>query len=569
MKRFLSAWLTLSSCLKLLSKFCWAFLASERCWGEKRTEMTHGATAFILAGALPLSLPTPSPLCAPVSDPAGIWRAPSRCPSSCFRPRALVARRNRWVRWGSPERTRGCWICRRTKSAHWKKVHSWSDYWYVGTSERRATAVHGADFMSEPSGLTPLQERRFIWSHPAVNTKHALFSYLQSSSSLLPRLAYFFVRLLQSESRIVGFNVHNAGHRSKEAHSKENTPELLGVVLLNLRPLLYKFDVELQQVDARLCVLFDLVVLVLWGEQNRVKGHGGIKPRSFALRANSAEGSNRISARSLQAWSWNSTRLLKVQRWVNTIWCEHTGWWMGDFWSFWDQAPCCVWEKLNVLYCQTSADSKSSCFSVTADIHDRLIDDSFFLPEERQQINSFSQRSWVAFTHTSTHAEAQSSTLLCGFTCVPPFSTHKHTCVCSQGGVSHALLSISQETQQQHHPNSLTRPGYPKHVAVSVRFSSGKPLLTLERMQDRADECHLYDWFECVGVCGGCRAEIHREASRSRYRTQSRLGTNQITKDKKTNDGKQGVLMGYTPSLLFVLGGRIMVEQDRECSGMR
>lgn len=171
--------------------------------------------------------------------------------------------------------------------------------------------------MSEPSGLTPLQERRLIWSHPAVNTKHALFSYLQSSSSLLPRLAYFFVRLLQSESRIVGFNVDNAGHRSKEAQSKENTPELLGVVLLNLCPLLYKFDVELQQVDARLCVLFDLVVLVLWGEQNRVKGHGAIKPRSFALRANSAEGSNRISARSLQAWSWNSTRLLKVQRWVN------------------------------------------------------------------------------------------------------------------------------------------------------------------------------------------------------------------------------------------------------------
>lgn len=92
--------------------------------------------------------------------------------------------------------------------------------------------------------------------------KHSLFSYLQSSS-LLPRLAYFFVRLLQSERGIVGFNVHNARHCNKEAQSKENTPELFGVALLNLCPLLYKFDVELQQVNARLCVLFDLVVLVL------------------------------------------------------------------------------------------------------------------------------------------------------------------------------------------------------------------------------------------------------------------------------------------------------------------
>lgn len=95
--------------------------------------------------------------------------------------------------------------------------------------------------------------------------KHALSSYLQSSSSLLPRLAYFFVRFLQSESGIVGFKLDHASHGSKEAQSTQHTPELFGVALLNLRPLLYKFDVELQQVDARLCVLFDVVVLVLRG----------------------------------------------------------------------------------------------------------------------------------------------------------------------------------------------------------------------------------------------------------------------------------------------------------------
>lgn len=112
-KRVLNMWLTLSRCLKLLSKVCWAFLASERCWGEKWMEVTHSA---MLAEPLPLSLPTPSPLCAPVSDPAGIWWVPRRCPSSCFRPRALAGRRNRWVRSGSPETTSGCWICRQRRN---------------------------------------------------------------------------------------------------------------------------------------------------------------------------------------------------------------------------------------------------------------------------------------------------------------------------------------------------------------------------------------------------------------------------------------------------------------------
>lgn len=42
--------------------------------------------------------------------------------------------------------------------------------------------------------------------------KHVFSSYLQSSSSLLPRLAYFLVRFLPSKSRIVGFMVDGAWH---------------------------------------------------------------------------------------------------------------------------------------------------------------------------------------------------------------------------------------------------------------------------------------------------------------------------------------------------------------------
>lgn len=52
----------------------------------------------------------------------------------------------------------------------------------------------------EPSGSTPFQECRLIWYHPAVNMKHVFSSYLQSSSSLLPRLAYFLVRFLHQKA---------------------------------------------------------------------------------------------------------------------------------------------------------------------------------------------------------------------------------------------------------------------------------------------------------------------------------------------------------------------------------
>lgn len=71
------------------------------------------------------------------------------------------------------------------------------------------------------------------------------------------------ISLLDSCSQKAGLWDLMFRHRDKEAQPKEKAPELFGVALLNLRPLLYKFDVELQQVDARLRVLFDLVALVL------------------------------------------------------------------------------------------------------------------------------------------------------------------------------------------------------------------------------------------------------------------------------------------------------------------
>lgn len=45
-------------------------------------------------------------------------------------------------------------------------------------------------------------------------------------------------------------------------------PELLGVVLFYLCPLLHKLYVTLQQVEARLCVLVDVIILVLREEQH-------------------------------------------------------------------------------------------------------------------------------------------------------------------------------------------------------------------------------------------------------------------------------------------------------------
>lgn len=46
----------------------------------------------------------------------------------------------------------------------------------------------------------------------------------------------------------------------------QSTPELLGVVLFYLRPLLYKLYVTLHQVKARLSVFVDDIILVLRGK---------------------------------------------------------------------------------------------------------------------------------------------------------------------------------------------------------------------------------------------------------------------------------------------------------------
>lgn len=48
----------------------------------------------------------------------------------------------------------------------------------------------------------------------------------------------------------------------------DGRPELLGVVLFYLCPLLHKLYVTLQQVEARLCVLVDVIILVLREEQH-------------------------------------------------------------------------------------------------------------------------------------------------------------------------------------------------------------------------------------------------------------------------------------------------------------
>lgn len=59
---------------------------------------------------------------------------------------------------------------------------------------------------------------------------------------------------------------------------RQSSPELLGVVLLYLRPLFHKLDVAVQQVEARLRVLVDDIVLILKEEQHRATcSHAGIR----------------------------------------------------------------------------------------------------------------------------------------------------------------------------------------------------------------------------------------------------------------------------------------------------
>ncbi len=113
-----NTWLTLSRCLKLLSKFCWAFLASDRCCGRKRFSMKTQRQSAKLPCSLFLpsspSLPSflpPSLFCVPVSDPEGTWWVRHRCRSSCFQRWAPVGRRNRSAHSGSPVMMHDCWTC--------------------------------------------------------------------------------------------------------------------------------------------------------------------------------------------------------------------------------------------------------------------------------------------------------------------------------------------------------------------------------------------------------------------------------------------------------------------------
>lgn len=55
---------------------------------------------------------------------------------------------------------------------------------------------------------------------------------------------------------------NNMKNRGGEKKTK-TLPQLFGIVLLNLCPLLRKFHILLYQLQARLCVLFNDVILVL------------------------------------------------------------------------------------------------------------------------------------------------------------------------------------------------------------------------------------------------------------------------------------------------------------------
>lgn len=54
-----------------------------------------------------------------------------------------------------------------------------------------------------------------------------------------------------------------SGGQWQQKKKKRGLPQLFGIVLLNLRPLLHKFHVLLHQLQARLCMLLNRVILVL------------------------------------------------------------------------------------------------------------------------------------------------------------------------------------------------------------------------------------------------------------------------------------------------------------------
>lgn len=61
----------------------------------------------------------------------------------------------------------------------------------------------------------------------------------------------------------VGQQQHEKQRRREKNKTKTGLPQLFGIVLLNLCPLLRKFHILLYQLQARLCVLFNDVILVL------------------------------------------------------------------------------------------------------------------------------------------------------------------------------------------------------------------------------------------------------------------------------------------------------------------
>lgn len=174
-KRVLNMWLTLSRCLKLLSKVCWAFLASERCWGEKRMEVTHSA---MLAEPLPLSLsplPHPFALLFQILQVFGEFHADAR--HHVFGHELSLAGvivefvqdllKRRVVAESADNGGINLLlihpqlICGASEPMSVSKedlpVSVLSPFWYVSTTEWRATAVHGV----QTSRVSPLDYRLF------------------------------------------------------------------------------------------------------------------------------------------------------------------------------------------------------------------------------------------------------------------------------------------------------------------------------------------------------------------------------------------------------------------------
>lgn len=227
---------------------------------------------------------------------------------------------------------------------------------------------------------------------------------------------------------------------------------------------------------------------------------------------------------------------------------------------------------MNILYHRTSADSKSSRFSVTANIHDRLIDDSISLPRDASKQTAFPSEVGE-LSHTQTHTPKHKAEFFCRLTYVPPFCTHKHTCVLTGWSqrVESLCLFFGFHKRQT---NSTTL------IVCHSRFTAGLSKTYVSGQSRRMLPVPLVRVCECVCVCG----DLQRRGQQIPLQIPSRSGTNQITKNKKTNDGQtrtNEICLTYTPLLCcyifilqflkapFVVGGCIMVEQDSEYSGMR